>query len=128
MVQYRRLFNTCRIPLKVKDRLDNHFRTRKRIKLKLLTFNLDYIIDNESQCPKHIIVSFKNRFFSLNVYHPSDNNLLNVTELYIILENFIKKYEKEECEIGIGALTGDERDVWANVCNQGFFDKRVFYL
>jgi hypothetical protein len=50
-----------------------------------------------------------------------------VTELYIILENFIKNYEKDECEIGIGALTGDERDVWANVCNQVFLKEFSSY-
>ena len=65
-------------------------------------------------------MSFKNRLFSLNVYHPSNNNLLNVTELYITLENLVKKYEHEEDEVGIGALTGDDRDVWTDVCNKLF--------
>ena len=52
----------------------------------------------------------------LNVFHSTDGSLLNVTELYRTLENLIKIYENKEMEIGIGALTGDERDIWAEVC------------
>ncbi len=53
--------------------------------------------------------------FSLNVFHPDDNNLLNISEIYSIIDKLIRTYENKPFEVGIGALTGDERDVWAHV-------------
>jgi hypothetical protein len=73
------------------------------------------MIANEGNCPKHIIVAHKNYLFSLDVYHPVDNNLLNISEMYEIFERLIKTYANKETDIGIGALTGDERDTWADV-------------
>lgn len=94
MNQFRNLFNTCRIPQKNKDRLDVHFKTA-----------------NEGICPTHVIIIYRNRFFKINAFNKI-NDVLNIAEFYSILEIITSTVKTDG--IGIGALTGDYRDDWAN--------------
>ena len=95
MNQFRNLYNTCRIPHKGKDRLDVHFRT-----------------ENEGVCPTHLIIIYKQRFFKIDAFN-KENRLLNIAEFYEQLKMITQKFATDG--IGIGALTADYRDDWANV-------------
>ena len=68
MDQFRNLFNSCRIPLVNKDRLDFHFKT----------------VSQSAECPTHLIVIYKYRFFKMNITH--ENKLLSITEFYNQIE------------------------------------------
>ena len=105
MNQFRNLFNTCRIPLKNKDRLDVHFKTF-----------------NEGLCPTHFIVIYKCRFFKIDAFN-KENRLLTIGEVYEILKMISNKVKS--AGIGIGALTGDYRDDWAKV---NFLDFKIGHL
>lgn len=75
-----------------------------------------YIIVNEGTCPTHFVVMFKNRFFKIDAYH-RDNTLLNISELYSQLRSIKNEYKTKSSGIGIGSLTADNRDTWAEVYN-----------
>lgn len=94
MDQFRNLFNACRIPQVDKDRLDLHFKTVR-----------------EGDCPDHLLVMYKYRFFKLNIHH--NNILLSITEFYNQLKSIVKRYSAKPYGVGIGALTADYRDNWA---------------
>lgn len=72
-------------------------------------------VDNEGTCPTNIIIAYKNRLFSLEMYHPIDKNLLNMHEIYKKLNEITQEYSNKDYGIGIGALTADHRDNWADV-------------
>ncbi len=67
----------------------------------------------QGECPTHLIVMYKFRFFKLSIYHES--KMLSITEFYNQLESIVKRYANEPYGVGIGALTGDHRDDWARV-------------
>ena len=95
MNQFRNLFNTCRIPQKNKDRLDVHFKTV-----------------NEGVCPTHFIVIYKSRFFKVDAFN-KEGRLLNPAEMYDLLKVITSSVKN--AGVGIGALTADHRDDWAQV-------------
>ena len=79
---------------------------------------------NEGDCPTHLIVMFKFRFFKLNIYH--ENKMLSITEFYNQLESIVKRCEHEPYGIGVGALTGDHRDDWARVSCSAYLKSLSF--
>ncbi|CAF0706682.1 unnamed protein product [Brachionus calyciflorus] len=95
MDQFRKFYNTCRIPLENKDELHNHFKTVK-----------------EGECPTHLIVMYRNRFFKVDIYD-KDSRLLTITELYHQFKSIFDNYNLKPLGVGIGALTADKRDDWA---------------
>ncbi len=68
---------------------------------------------NEGNCPTHVVVIYKNRFFQVNAYAEDRETLYNINELYEQLK-YITNMAKHD-GVGIGALTADYRDDWANV-------------
>lgn len=70
---------------------------------------------NEGDCPTHIIIMFKNRFFKLDAFSP-DRKPLDMNEFYHQLKSILDDYENKPHGIGIGALTADRRESWAQVC------------
>lgn len=92
MDQFRRFYNTCRMPLKDKDRLDVHFKTER-----------------EGECPTHFVVVLRNRFYKVNAFH--GGRLLNVSELHDQLKAIDRKCKT--AGVGVGALTADHRNDWA---------------
>lgn len=122
MNQWRGLFNTCRIPQLNKDRLDIHFKTgmsrviiwKKKYEIYYDVFYLFNCLAKESnECPTHLIVMYKYRFYRLETYHQGKQ--LNITELYRQLEKIVANGDKKAFGVGIGALTADKRDSWAKV-------------
>jgi carnitine O-acetyltransferase len=102
MSQWKGLFNTCRIPQVNIDRLDIHFKTARE----------------SSECPTHMIVMYKYRFYRLETYHQGQP--LNITEFYKQLEKIVACGNDKSFGVGIGALTADYRDDWARV--------RIFFI
>ena len=68
---------------------------------------------SEGECPSHVLVIYRHRFFKLSLYH--ENKLLNASEFYNQLESIFNRYITQPYGIGIGALTADYRDSWATV-------------
>ncbi len=58
---------------------------------------------------------YKNRFFRVESFYKNTNDLLNIRELYHLINGIIQKYSFKSHGIGIGALTSDNRDNWARV-------------
>jgi hypothetical protein len=58
---------------------------------------------------------YKNRFFKVEAYHSDKKTLLNVSELYKVINSIVQNYANESHGIGVGALTADNRDSWAKV-------------
>jgi carnitine O-octanoyltransferase len=109
MDQFRNLFNVCRIPLVNKDRLDFHFKTV-----------------SEGECPTHLIVMYKYRFFKMDIIH--ENKMLTITEFYNQFESIMNKYGNMPNGIGIGALTADYRDDWARVSLNSLLLKNFLFF
>jgi carnitine O-octanoyltransferase len=93
MSQFRNYYNSCRIPLVNKDRLDIHFKTF-----------------DEGHCSTQLVIMYHNNFFVFDAFQ--DNELLNPHEVYHQLAKIKTKYNKTY-GVGIGALTADYRDDWA---------------
>ena len=87
MSAYEYMFNACRVPAKSRDH----------------PVKYDY---NEH---KYIVVIRKNQFFK--VMHEVGGKQLNTSELEKL---FRRVYEKAEKSPAIGALTSENRDIWAN--------------
>ncbi|KAI5866786.1 carnitine acetyl transferase [Durotheca rogersii] len=87
MDSYKWMFNTCRVPAKPAD----------------------YPVKYDYKLHKHILVIRKNRFFK--VLHEVDGKQLNTSELEA---QFARVYELAQRGPPIGALTSENRDVWAN--------------
>lgn len=70
-------------------------------------------IVREGDCPSHLIVMYKYRFFKLNIHH--ENKLLSITEFYNQFESIVNRFSDKSNGVGIGALTAGYRDDWARV-------------
>ncbi|CAD6501212.1 BgTH12-01466 [Blumeria graminis f. sp. triticale] len=90
MESYQWMFNACRIPKKPSDQPVKHSH-----------------IEN-----KHILVIRKNQFFK--VYHDVDGQQLNTSELEM---QFKRILEIAKSVPAVGALTSENRDVWADARN-----------
>jgi carnitine O-acetyltransferase len=88
MESYQWMFNACRIPNKA----------------------VDYPLKYPFQENKHIIVIRKNQFFK--VMHEVSGQQLNTTELE---HQFRRIYQVAEKAPAVGALTSENRDIWADV-------------
>lgn len=91
--QYRRVYNTSRIPGEFIDEVKCYFKTQ-----------------SEGQCPSHVVVIGRGRIFYFDVTH--NGQLLSPPELlhaFIIARDRI---ENESFEPGVPALTCDERTNW----------------
>lgn len=119
MDQFRRFFNTCRIPQKDKDTTISYFKTgslETSFKYKQIKFNQKFFQSkaSEGDCPTHLVIVYKNRFFKLEPYD-RNKELLKISELYQSLSWIVDEYRDKPPGIGIGALTTDHRDNWAQV-------------
>lgn len=56
---------------------------------------------------------YKYRFYRLETYHQGKQ--LNITEFYKQLEKIVAIGDSKAFGVGIGALTADNRDSWAQV-------------
>jgi len=99
MNQYRRLFNACKRPGLEMDELHFHFKT-----------------EDEGPCATHVTVLCKGRIFSLNGC-ASNNELLTPPELQKQLQHIRDICDREPEGLGLGALTCDDRNVWAEMYN-----------
>ncbi len=88
MDSYKWMFNACRIPAKPAD----------------------YPAKYPHEQNQHIVVVRKNQFFK--VMHTVGGKQLNTTELE---QQFKRIFEKAEKSPAVGALTTENRDVWAEV-------------
>lgn len=87
MSSYEWMFNACRVPAKAKD----------------------YPVKYDHNEHKYIVVVRKNQFFK--VMHEVGGKKLNTSELE---KQFQRVYEKAEKSPAIGALTTENRDIWAD--------------
>lgn len=87
MSSYEWMFNACRVPAKSKD----------------------YPVKYDHNEHKYIVVARKNQFFK--VMHEVGGKQLNTSELE---KQFQRVYEKAEKSPAVGALTTENRDIWAD--------------
>ena len=71
--------------------------------------------DSEGDCSTNVTVIYRHRFFLLDVYHPADKTLLNISEIYDKINKLMIDNSSREYGVGLGALTSDHRDTWADV-------------
>lgn len=71
------------------------------------------LVRESSECPTHLTVMYKYRFYRLETYHQGKQ--LNITEFYKQLEKIVAIGDSKAFGVGIGALTADNRDSWAQV-------------
>ncbi|CAF0716256.1 unnamed protein product [Brachionus calyciflorus] len=95
MEQYYKLIGTCRIPNKDKD----------LIKI-MQTNNLD--LDKHS----HITVIHNNRIFSLKVIDSKTGSVFSTNDIFSNLKKIVE-LSKDQDKYGLGILTAENRDVWA---------------
>lgn len=91
--QYRRVYNTARIPGEFCDEIKNYFKTV-----------------SEGECPSHFVVIGKGRIFYFDVMN--NGEILSAPELLHAFTIARDKIENESFEGGIPALTSDERSGW----------------
>ncbi|KAF9046339.1 acyltransferase ChoActase/COT/CPT [Panaeolus papilionaceus] len=92
MASYKWLFHSCRYPVKPSDTAEK----------------FDPASNN------HIIVLRKNRFFLVPLSNPTTGREFSAAELEAQFENIINYAGDRVAETPIGALTSDNRDLWAD--------------
>ncbi|GFO27234.1 carnitine o-octanoyltransferase [Plakobranchus ocellatus] len=95
MYQYRRIFNTFRMPGIDKDRLVESFRTER-----------------EGDCPSHVVVMCKGHIFRLEMFG-EDGKILTPPEIEVQLEKIKDKSISLGPAQGVPFLTSMERNAWA---------------
>ncbi|OWF42358.1 peroxisomal carnitine O-octanoyltransferase-like isoform X2 [Mizuhopecten yessoensis] len=100
MSQFRKAFNTCRVPGINKDKLLSYFLT-----------------ESEGISPGHISVMCRGRIY---VFDGQDANgeILTPPEIQSQLQRIRDICDFQPEGLGIGAVTGDERTQWAQTRNQ----------
>lgn len=121
MDQYYKLIGTCRVPARQKD----------IIKI-MQSYNVDYsrinhitVIHNNRVCLNKYKCSFflkiliKKFFkiFKLEVINPKTGIAHNPNNVYMSLKRIVEISNKVE-KIGLGILTTENRDTWADVYNK----------
>lgn len=74
-----------------------------------------FLLDEEGQCPHHIVVMCRGRFFSFAILDES-RQLITVPEIERQLQHIRSKCDREAERPSIGPLTVDNRTTWAKVC------------
>lgn len=93
--QYRRVYNTSRIPGEFIDEIKSYFKTAR-----------------EGHCQSNVVIIGRGRIFYFDIMHGGE--LLSQQELLHVLTIARDKIENEICELGIPVLTCDERTNWYN--------------
>lgn len=96
MHQFRRYFNTVRIPGEIIDRLETHFHTESE----------------EPTTPTHIIVMHKRHIFSFDALDEY-GDILTPPELELQLQRIKNWCAKNGPGASVGSLTVDDRTTWA---------------
>ncbi|CAK8681382.1 peroxisomal carnitine O-octanoyltransferase-like isoform X2 [Clavelina lepadiformis] len=96
MKQLRTVFNTCRIPHRKKDELISHFQPV-----------------SEGDCPSHSIVICQGRFFKINLISCRTDEPYTPPQFAKVLEDILDQC-KSGAGDGVAALTGLDRDSWAD--------------
>lgn len=91
--QYRRVYNTSRVPGEFKDEIKSYFKTAK-----------------EGHCPSNVVIIGRGRIFYFDIMH--NGVLLSPTELLEAFTIAKDKIDNETCELGIPVLTCDDRTNW----------------
>ncbi|KAG5675258.1 hypothetical protein PVAND_005173 [Polypedilum vanderplanki] len=91
--QFKRLYNTSRIPGEIKDEIFNCFKTK-----------------TEGECPSTIVVIGKGRIFYFDIIQ--NNKLLSPAELLHTFSIIYGKIDNESENYSIPLLTCDERTGW----------------
>lgn len=102
MNQFRRLYNTCRIPGLKEDKIISYFKT-----------------EAEGPIPKHVIVTCRGRLFKLNAINAgAAEDPLAPPELQRQLQAIHRRCNAEARGPGIAALTGAPRSRWYELREQ----------
>ncbi|XP_067931343.1 carnitine O-acetyltransferase-like isoform X2 [Watersipora subatra] len=91
MIQYYKIFSTCRIPDLKRDRLVCY-------------------PPNKPNAPRHIVIIHNNQFFSLDVYG-TDGRPLNEKQIHKLLSKLVSKSQTVGPPVGV--LTTGNRNSWA---------------
>ncbi|XP_060065986.1 peroxisomal carnitine O-octanoyltransferase-like [Ylistrum balloti] len=100
MSQFRKAYNTCRIPGINKDKLLSYFLT-----------------DSEGTSPGHLTVMCRGRIFAFDGVN-ANGEILTPPEIQSQLQRIKDVCETKPEGPGLGALTGDERTTWAKTRSQ----------
>ncbi|XP_033762348.1 peroxisomal carnitine O-octanoyltransferase-like isoform X2 [Pecten maximus] len=100
MSQFKRAFNTCRIPGVNKDRLLSYFLT-----------------DSQGTSPGHLTVMCKGHIFVFDAVD-ADGEILTPPAIQSQLQRIKDKCDNQPEGLGLGALTAEERTTWAKTRNQ----------
>lgn len=106
MHQYRRLFNSLRLPGKQVDKIKSYFKTV-----------------SEGEAPRNIILILRGRIFSVDFF--DRGNIVAVPLILKILEKMFSLVGSSSSEISIPFLSSDNRSAWATVNNYLFFLKSM---
>ncbi|XP_053683285.1 peroxisomal carnitine O-octanoyltransferase [Sabethes cyaneus] len=94
--QYKRLFNSCRIPGEEMDKIVTHFKTEK-----------------EGPCPSHILAIYKGRLFKVQAFH-DDGDELSAQDFLLVFQQIQYKVDSEDTNhVPVTLLTHDDRPTWA---------------
>ncbi|XP_055526339.1 peroxisomal carnitine O-octanoyltransferase [Wyeomyia smithii] len=94
--QYRRLFNTVRVPGTEMDKIVCHFKTEK-----------------EGWCPSHVLVIYKGRIFKVESFH-DDGEELSAQDFLLVFQQIQHRVDTEDTnQQPVTLLTHDDRSTWA---------------
>lgn len=87
-----------------------------------------FFLEKEGDCPSHIIVLHKGRFYKVEVFHPGGGQL-TMAEWQKILDLITQDSLERPWGDNIAGLTSDNRDSWAEVSFFYFytFSNLIYY-
>ncbi|XP_074652044.1 peroxisomal carnitine O-octanoyltransferase-like isoform X2 [Tubulanus polymorphus] len=97
MNQFRNLYSACKIPREKVDELVFHFKTAS---------------EDSKNYPRHFVVQKSGRFFMVDAVDAT-GELVTPPDLQIQLQNISDICDNEDPGPGLGMLTADYRDKWA---------------
>lgn len=97
MLQFRRMFNTCKVPGVHADRLLYYFQT-----------------ETEGPVPSYIVVMYKGHFFTLECLD-GEGNSLTIPEFESQLQNIYDRVNRMGAAPALGYFTTLERTAWAKI-------------
>ncbi|XP_077978654.1 peroxisomal carnitine O-octanoyltransferase-like [Glandiceps talaboti] len=94
MIQYKSLYNTCKIPRNQMDRLDRYFKS-----------------EFEGDCPSHIIVLRNGHYYTFDIVD-KDGEIITAPEMQRQLEYIKDKCDSDPSVPNIGTMTALDREPW----------------
>jgi hypothetical protein len=118
MDQYYKIFGTCKIPNKKKDKIkvmqitdvdikkSNHITVMHKNKVQNIQFVFQY---------EHFLSIFISKIYSLKIIDPENGKSYSICQIYQSLKDLVKEVNNSQ-GIGLGILTASEdREMWSDI-------------